>query len=321
MKAMCIEENTREFLWQDVPDAVCHDEFNVKIRVKACAVNRADLMQRQGIYVPPEGWPLWPGLECAGDVVEAPDDAAVKVGDQVCALLGGGGYAEEVVVPAGMVIPMPKGFDYGEAAGIPKVYATAYLNLKLIGEIKVGETFFINGGEGGLGVACIQLAKHVFGAKVVAQVASDANAEFCRSIGADVTNNRFTQDLVETLKANPPDVAIDPVGGKLLGPCFATMNMLGRWISLASMAGAQTQIDVNLLWRKNLRLIGSTLRRRTPAEKTQILAGLVREVWPAFEARKFAPFVHKVMPITEAAEAHAILERGENRGKVVLTVV
>ena len=303
-----------------MPDAVCHDEFNVKIHVKACAVNRADLMQKQGIYAPPEGWPLWPGLECAGDVVEAPDNAAVKVGDRVCALLGGGGYAEEVAVPAGMVVPMPNGFDYWEAAGIPEVYATAYLNLKLIGEIKAGETFFINGGEGGLGVACIQLAKHVFGAKVIAQVASDANAEFCRSIGADVTNNRFTQDLVETLKANPPDLAIDPVGGKLLGPCFATMNMLGRWISLASMAGAQTQIDVNLLWRKNLRLIGSTLRRRTPAEKTQILTGLVQEVWPAFEARKFAPFVHKVMPITEAAEAHAILERGENRGKVVLTV-
>ena len=319
MKAMCINETTRAFEWKDVPDPVCHDEFDVKIKVKACAVNRADLMQRQGIYAPPEGWPLWPGLECAGDVVEAPADAAVKVGDKVCALLGGGGYAEEVVVPAGMVIPMPKGFDYWEATGIPEVYATAYLNLKLIGEIKKGETFFINGGEGGLGVACIQMAKHVFGAKVVAQVASDENAAFCKSIGADVTNNRFTQDLVETLKANPPDVAIDPVGGKLLGPCFATMNMLGRWISLASMAGAETQIDVNLLWRKNLRLIGSTLRRRTPAEKTAILQGLVREVWPAFEARKFAPFVHKVMPITEATEAHAILERGENRGKVVLT--
>ena len=320
MKAMCINETTRAFEWKEVANPVCHDEFDVKIKVKACAVNRADLMQRAGIYNPPDGWPLWPGLECAGDVIEAPEDAGVKVGDKVCALLGGGGYAEEVVVPAGMVIPMPKGFDYSEAAGIPEVYATAYLNLKLIGEIKKGEMFFINGGEGGLGVACIQLAKHVFGAKVIAQVASDANAEFCKSIGADVTNNRFKEDLVETLKANPPDVAIDPVGGKLLGPCFATMNMLGRWISLASMAGAETQIDVNLLWRKNLRLIGSTLRRRSPAEKTAILNGLVTDVWPAFEARKFAPFIHKVMPITEATEAHAILECGENRGKVVMNV-
>jgi len=125
---------------------------------------------------------------------------------------------------------------------------------------------------------------------------------------------------VETLKANPPDVAIDPVGGPLMGKCFATMNMLGRWISLASMAGPETTIDVNLLWRKNLRLIGSTLRRRSSEEKARILAGLVRDVWPAFEARRFAPFVHKVLPITAAAEAHAILERGENRGKVVLAV-
>ena len=319
MKAIFIDED-KNLVWREVPAPVCHDGFDVKIAVKACAVNRADLMQRQGIYAPPEGWPLWPGLECAGDVLECPAGGRFKVGDKVCALLGGGGYAEQVVVPEGMVMPMPSGFDYWEVAGIPEVYATAYLNLKIVGDIKKGETFFINGGEGGLGIACIQLAKHVFGAKVVAQVASDENGEFCKGVGADVVSNRFKDDLVKTLKANPPDVAIDPVGGKLMGPCFATMNMLGRWISLASMAGPETTIDVNLLWRKNLRLIGSTLRRRSPSEKTQILAGLVRDVWPAFEARKFAPFVHKVLPIAEAAEAHRIMEAGENRGKIVMTV-
>ena len=267
-----------------------------------------------------EPWPDWPGLECAGEVLECPANGRFKVGDSVCALLGGGGYAEEVVVPAGMVMPMPKGFSFAEAAGVPEVYATAYLNLKLVGEIRRGETFFINGGEGGLGIAAIQLAKHVFGCKVVAQVASDANGAFCREVGADVTVNRFTGDLVATLAANPPDVAIDPVGGPLMGKCVATMPYRGRWISLASMAGPETTLDVNLLWRKNLRVIGSTLRSRTSAEKAAILAGLVKDVYPAFEARKFAPFVHKVMPITEATEAHAILERGENRGKVVLTV-
>jgi NADPH2:quinone reductase len=319
MKAMCFNE-LRDFVWSEVPDPVCNGEFDVKLRVEACALNRADLMQRQGIYAPPEGWPLWPGLECAGEVLECPKGGRFKVGDKVCALLGGGGYAEQVVVPECMCMPVPKGFSVAEAAGIPEVYATAYLNLKMVGEIKKGETFFINGGEGGLGIACIQLAKHVFGAKVIAQVASDENGEFCKSVGADVVSNRFKDDLVETLKANPPDVAIDPVGGKLMGPCFATMNMLGRWISLASMAGNETSIDVNLLWRKNLRLIGSTLRRRTPEEKAAILDGLVSDVWPAFEARLFAPFIHKVLPIAEAAEAHAILERGENRGKVVLTV-
>ena len=319
MKAMCIDES-RNFVWQDVEDPVCHGEFDVKLKVEACAINRADLMQRQGIYAPPEGWPLWPGLECAGEVLECPQGGRLKVGEKVCALLGGGGYAEQVVVPEGMCMAIPRGFEPWEAAGIPEVYATAYLNLKVVGEIKRGETFFINGGEGGLGVATIQLAKHVFGAKVVAQVASDANGEFCRSIGADVVSNRFKDDLVETLKANPPDVAIDPVGGPLMGKCIATMPYRGRWISLASMAGPETTLDVNLLWRKNLRVIGSTLRSRTSEEKSAILAGLVREVWPAFESRKFAPFVHKVMPIAEVAEAQAILERGENRGKVVLAV-
>ena len=319
MKAMCIDE-TGNFVWRDVPDPACHAEFDVKIRIRACALNRADLMQRQGIYSPPEGWPDWPGLECAGEVLECPANGRFKVGDSVCALLGGGGYAEEVVVPEGMVMPMPRGFSFAEAAGIPEVYATAYLNLKLVGEIRRGETFFINGGEGGLGIAAIQLAKHVFGCRVVAQVASDANGAFCREVGADVTVNRFTGDLVAALAANPPDVAIDPVGGPLMGKCVATMPYRGRWISLASMAGPETVLDVNLLWRKNLRVIGSTLRSRTPEEKAQILAGLVRDVYPAFEARRFAPFVHKVLPIAEAAEAHAILEHGENRGKVVLSL-
>ena len=139
-------------------------------------------------------------------------------------------------------------------------------------------------------------------------------------MGADVVSNRFKDDLVKTLTNNPPNVAIDPVGGPLMGKCIATMPYRGRWISLASMAGPETVLDVNLLWRKNLRVIGSTLRSRKPEEKAAILAGLVKDVYPAFEARKFAPFVHKVMPIAEATEAHAILERGENRGKVVLQI-
>ena len=143
---------------------------------------------------------------------------------------------------------------------------------------------------------------------------------FCKGIGADVVSNRFKDDLVKTLMENPPNVAIDPVGGPLMGKCIATMPYRGRWISLASMAGPETTLDVNLLWRKNLRVIGSTLRSRTPTEKANILAGLVKDVWPAFEARKFVPFVHKVLPITETTEGHRILEAGENRGKVVLTV-
>lgn len=319
MKAMCLDE-AATFVWTDVPDPVCRGAFDVRIRVKACAVNRADLMQRAGVYAPPPDWPTWPGLECAGEVVECPPGGRFAVGDRVCALLGGGGYAEEVVVPAGMCLPLPKGFTFAEAAAIPEVYATAYLNLRFVGDLQRGETFFINGGEGGLGIAAIQLARYVFGARVVAQVASDANGAFCRAVGADVTVNRFTDDLVQTLTANPPDVAIDPVGGPLMGACIATMPYRGRWISLACMAGAETTLDVNLLWRKNLRVIGSTLRSRTNVEKAQILDGLFHDVWPCFEARTFTPHVHAVLPIADVAEAHRILEAGENRGKVVLAV-
>ena len=308
------------FEWKSVSEPVLGGDFDTLVEVRACALNRADVMQRAGTYAPPPEWPSWPGLECAGVVAKAPEGGRFKVGDKVCALLGGGGYAERVAVPQGMCMPIPRGFTFEQAAAIPEVYATAYLNLRLVGEILKGETFFINGGEGGLGIACIQLAKHVFGAKVVAQVASDENGEFCKGVGADVVSNRFKDDLVKTLTANPPNVAIDPVGGPLMGKCIATMPYRGRWISLASMAGPETTLDVNLLWRKNLRVIGSTLRSRTSAEKAQILAGLVRDVWPAFESGKFAPFIHRVLPLAEVDEAHRVMVAGENRGKIVMTV-
>jgi len=317
MRALTIEAD-HSLKWGEVPEPELHGEFDVLIEVKAAAVNRADLMQRAGIYAPPPEWPLWPGLECAGTVLRAPAGGRFKAGDSVCALLGGGGYAERVAVPEGMCMPVPEGFAFWQAAALPEVYATAYLNLSIVGEIQRGETFFINGGEGGLGVACIQLAKHVFGAKVIAQVASDANGEFCRSLGADITVNRFKDDLVATLAANPPNVAIDPVGGPLMGKCIATMPYRGRWISLASMAGPETVLDVNQLWRKNLRVIGSTLRSRTAAEKANILAGLVRDAWPLFASGKIAPVIHARLPIQQAAEAHRIMEAGENRGKLVL---
>ena len=319
MKAMTIGADGA-FEWKEVGEPQLGGDFNVLLEVKACALNRADVMQRAGTYAPPPEWPTWPGLECSGVVLEAPAGGRFKPGDAVCALLGGGGYAERVAVPEGMCMPIPKGFSFEQAAGVPEVYATAYLNLKIVGEIQKGETFFINGGEGGLGIATIQLAKHVFGAKVVAQVASYENGEFCKGVGADVVSNRFKDDLVATLAANPPNVAIDPVGGPLMGKCIATMPYRGRWISLASMAGNETTLDVNLLWRKNLRVIGSTLRSRTSAEKAQILAGLVRDVWPAFEGGRFAPFIHKVLPVAEAAEAHRIMVAGENRGKIVMTI-
>ena len=319
MKAMCIDDK-KEFAWTEVDDPVCHAEFDVKLRVLACALNRADLLQRAGVYAPPGGWPTWPGLECAGEVTECPAGGRFKVGDRVCALLGGGGYAEQVVVPAGMCLPMPKGFSFEEAAAIPEVYATAYLNLGILGELKAGETLFVQAGACGLGIAAIQLAKHVFGAKVVTSVGSDEKVAYVRTCGADTAVNRKKDDLLAMLDANPPDVALDPIGGRLMGPAFAKMNRFGRWISLACLAGPETTVDLNQVWRKGLRLMGSTLRSRSSEEKTSILAEMERRVWPLFEKRAFAPVLHKVLTIAEVAEAHRILAANENTGKVVLTV-
>lgn len=319
MKAMCLNEKS-EFVWQDVPDPACHDEFDVKIRVKACALNRADLLQRAGIYASPEGWPLWPGLECAGEVLESPAGGRFKVGDRVCALLGGGGYADEVVVPEGMCLPMPLGLSFVEAAAIPEVYATAFLNFRLLADLKRGETAFVQAGACGLGIAAIQLAKHVFGARVVTSVGSDEKVAFVKSIGADAAVNRKKDRLDEMLEANPPDVALDPIGGRQMGPAFARMNRFGRWISLACLAGSETTVDLNQVWRKGLRLMGSTLRSRSSEEKTAILAAMEKELWPLFEKRTVSPVLHRVLPIAEVAEAHRILAANENIGKVVLTL-
>lgn len=319
MKAACLDEG-RRFVWREVPEPQCHAEFDVKVSVRACALNRADLLQRAGCYAPPPDWPDWPGLECAGVVEEAPEGSRFKPGDSVCALLGGGGYAERVVVPQGMCMPLPSGFSFAEAAAIPEVYATAYLNLRLVAGLQAGETLFVQAGACGLGIAAIQLARHVFGAHVVTSVGSDAKVEFVKGLGAEAAVNRRTGDLLAMLDANPPDVALDPVGGPLMGAAFAKMNRGGRWVMLASLAGAETNLDLNQVWRKGLRLMGSTLRSRSSEEKSRILASLEREVWPLFAARTIAPVIHRELPIAEVEEAHRILSANENIGKVVLSL-
>lgn len=319
MKAMCIDENGN-FVWRDVADPICHGEFDVKIRIRACALNRADLLQRAGVYAPPEGWPQWPGLECAGEVMECPEGGRFKVGDEVCALLGGGGYAEQVVVPSGMCLPIPKGFSFAEAAAIPEVYATAYLNFRVLADLKRGETVFVQAGACGLGVAAIQLAKYVFGAKVVTSVGSDEKVAFVKSIGADQAVNRKRESLDAMLEENPPDVALDPIGGRQMGPAFARMNRFGRWISLACLAGSETTVDLNQVWRKGLRLMGSTLRSRSSEEKASILAAMEKELWPLFERRTMTPVIHSVMLVGDVERAHRILAANENVGKVVLSL-
>ncbi len=317
MHAILITDK-QELVWREVPDPAPRAD-EVVIDVKATALNRADLMQRAGQYPPPPGWPEWPGLEVAGLIRTAPAGSRWRPGDQVCALLGGGGYAEQVAVPAGMVLPVPAGLSLAEAAAIPEAFATSYLNLCLEGGLQAGETVFIQAGASGLGMAAIQLAKFL-GAKVVTSVGSPEKAEFVRRLGADVVINRKTEDLAAAMARHPVNVGLDCVGGPELGRCLETLAPGGRWIVIATLGGAKSEIDMNHFFKRGLRLIGSTLRSRTSEMKAKILAELETRLWPAFTAGKLKALVHQILPITKAEAAHAILQQQENLGKVVLSV-
>ena len=318
MKAMLINEQ-KDFVWSEVADPVIGEE-EVLVQVWAAGVNRADLLQREGKYPSPPGCPEWMGLEVSGKIVQV--GAAVtgwKVGDMVCALLGGGGYSQFVTVPEGMVMPVPQGMDLVESAGLPEVWATAYLNLNLeAGGLKKDEVFFVQAGASGVGLAAIQLAK-LAGAKVIATVGSADKAAFIRKLGADITVDHHKEDICQVLAANPPAVALDCVGGKNMGICFKNMVFGGRWIMIATLAGGATEIDLETVWRKRLRLLGSTLRSRSSEEKSRILHALETQLWPLFSAGKLVNHIHAVFPVSEVEQAHGILRRNENIGKVILT--
>jgi NADPH2:quinone reductase len=308
----------KSLAWCEVPDPVVKTG-DILVEVHAAALNRADLLQREGNYPPPLGWPEWMGLEVAGVVLEAPPSGRWKVGDKVCALLGGGGYAEKVAVPADMALPVPTGLSMVEAAAIPEAFATSYLNLCLEGGMKAGETVFIQAGASGLGMAAIQLAR-LLGAKVVTTVGSQEKERFVRDLGADVVINRKTEDIAAVMKQHPADVAMDCVAGEGLGPCLETMARGGRWIVIATLGGSMSELNMTDFFRRGIKLIGSTLRSRTTETKAEILAGLEERLWPALSCGSIRVRIHRTLPIAEAEAAHAILQRRENLGKVVLTV-
>lgn len=315
MYAMKFDAN-RNFIWSEVPDPE-RKAGEVIIDIRAAGLNRADLLQRAGNYPPPPGWPEWPGLECAGVISQAGADSRWKVGDQVCALLGGGGYAQKVAVPEAMVLPVPRGFSMTQAAALPEVFATAWLNLIIEAGLKKGDRILIQAGASGLGIAAIQLAK-AFGAEVITTVGNEQKEETVRKLGADIVINRKKEKISAVLAEHPIDIALDCVGGTALGECFDTMARGGRWILIATLAGTQTEISLRSVLSKGLRLIGSTLRSRSTEMKGRILADLESNLWPLFENKQMQPFIYRVLPMTEAAEAHSILERQENIGKVIL---
>ncbi len=326
MKAILVNSD-RSLRWDNVPDPIINPE-EVLVKIEAAALNRADLMQREGDYPPPKGCPEWMGLEVSGEIIEMGDEAKAssnyKIGDKVCALLGGGGYAEYVAVKYDMLMPIPKNCSMIEAAAIPEAFATAYLNLFIEGCIKEGDTLLMNAGASGLASVVIPMAK-AFGVRVITTVMTDAIAEKIAHLNADrvvVTSREdISTALSEELEAgHPVDVAIDCLGGSFMGKCLHYLAHGARWIMIAALAGQLTEIDLKNVYVRNVRIIGSTLRSRAPEVKAQILAGIVREVYPKIEAGLVKPTIYATLPIKEAEQAQALLYEGKNVGKVVLTV-
>ena len=326
MKAILVQDD-RSLIWSDVPNPVVGKE-DVLVKIEATAVNRADLMQREGDYPPPPGCPEWMGLEIAGTIVEVGEEAAQKsdwkVGDKVCALLGGGGYAQYANVKYDMLMPVPENCSVIEAAAMPEAFATAYLNLFIEGKLQAGDTLLMNAGASGLASVVIPMAK-AFGARVITTVRNSAQAAAIVNVGADIIVDTSKEDIVEALKAqlaegHSVDVAIDCLGGEVMGKCIHYLKHGARWIMIAALAGQLTQIDLKNIYVRNVRIIGSTLRSRTPAVKAQILASLVRDVWPKVSSGEVRPTICKVLPITQAEEAQALLYNEKNVGKVVMTV-
>lgn len=326
MKAILVNDD-RSLRWDNVPDPVIKSD-EVLVEIHAAALNRADLMQREGDYPPPPGAPEWMGLEIAGVITQMGDEAKEKsnwkIGDKVCALLGGGGYAEYVAVKYDMLMPVPSNCSMAEAAAIPEAFATAYLNLFIEGNIKPGNTLLMNAGASGLASVIIPMAK-AFGVRVITTVLSDEIADSIKHLNADRVVVTTKEDISVVLKeelddGHGVDVAIDCLGGEIMGKCIHYLTHGARWIMIAALAGQKTEIDLKNIYVRNVRIVGSTLRSRTPEVKAQILSELVERVFPKIESGEVKPTIYKTLPITEAEAAHDILYKGQNVGKVVLTV-
>ncbi|MBQ3573789.1 MAG: NAD(P)H-quinone oxidoreductase [Clostridia bacterium] len=326
MKAILVDDN-KNFVLSEVEKPTPKSN-EILIKIKAAALNRADLLQKNGTYPSPKGWPEWPGLEVAGIVEDMGDEAKeksnFKIGDKVCALLGGGGYAEFVCAPFGMVMPMPQNLRFEEAAALPEAYATSYLNLFYEGHLKEGQTAFIPAGASGLASVAIPMAK-AFGAKVITSVLSPEIAEQIKNLGADIiidTSSQNVEDVLEEEEKNgtPVSVSMDCLSGETLGKSLPFMAEGGYWVIISTLAGTETKIMLRPLLTKGLHLVGSMLRKRSSDEKAALLSELVEKVWPKIESGEMQPSIYKILPFEEANEAIGILERCENVGKVVLKV-
>ncbi|MER8057539.1 MULTISPECIES: NAD(P)H-quinone oxidoreductase [unclassified Streptomyces] len=323
MHAITIPEpgGPEALVWGEVPDPVA-GEGEVLVEVVAGAVNRADILQRQGFYNPPPGASPYPGLECSGRIAAlGPGVSGWAVGDEVCALLAGGGYAQKVVVPAGQLLPVPEGVDLVRAAALPEVACTVWSNVFMISHLRPGETLLVHGGSSGIGTMAIQLAKAV-GARVAVTAGTKEKLERCAELGADILINYREQDFVAEVKEATggagADVILDNMGAKYLDRNVQSLAVNGRLAIIGMQGGAKGELNIGALLHKRAAVTATSLRARPVEEKTAIVAAVREHVWPLLAAGRVRPVVDRELPMERAAEAHRVVEESGHIGKVLL---
>ncbi len=323
MHAITIPEpgGPEALVWDEVPDPV-PGEGEVLVEVAAGAINRADILQRQGFYNPPPGASPYPGLECSGRIAAlGPGVSGWTVGDEVCALLAGGGYAEKVAVPAGQLLPLPKGIDLRQAAALPEVVCTVWSNVFMVAHLRPGETLLVHGGSSGIGTMAIQLAKAV-GAKVAVTAGTAQKLERCAELGADILINYREQDFVAEVKKATDgagaDVILDNMGAKYLDRNVQALAVNGRLAIIGMQGGVKGELNIGALLSKRAAISATSLRARPLGEKAAIVAAVREHVWPLLDAGHVRPVIDRELPMNEASAAHRLVEESGHVGKVLL---
>ncbi|GAA2918629.1 NAD(P)H-quinone oxidoreductase [Streptomyces mexicanus] len=325
MHAITISEpgGPEALAWEEVPDPVPGDG-EVLVEVVAAAVNRADIMQRQGYYDPPPGASRYPGLECSGRIAAlGPGVSGWAVGDEVCALLAGGGYAEKVAVPAGQLLPVPRGLDLKQAAALPEVVCTVWSNVFMVAHLRPGETLLVHGGSSGIGTMAIQLAKAV-GAKVAVTAGTKEKLDRCAELGADILINYREQDFVEEIARATDgagaDVILDNMGAKYLDRNVRALAVNGRLVIIGMQGGTKGELNIGALLAKRGAVSATSLRARPLDEKAAIVAAVREHVWPLIADGHVRPIIDRETPMSDAAAAHRVVEESTHIGKVLLVV-
>jgi len=323
MHAITIPEpgGPEALVWSEVPDPV-PGEGEVLVEVVSSAVNRADIMQRQGFYDPPPGASPYPGLECSGRIAAlGPGVSGWAVGDEVCALLAGGGYAQKVAVPVGQLLPVPEGIDLKQAAALPEVACTVWSNVFMVAHLRPAETLLVHGGSSGIGTMAIQLAKAI-GARVAVTAGTKEKLDFCAELGADILVNYREQDFVAEVRRATEgagaDVILDNMGAKYLDRNVQALAVNGRLAIIGMQGGTKGELNIGTLLTKRAAVTATSLRARPLSEKAAIVAAVREHVWPLLVARHVRPVVDRELPMQQAAEAHRVVEASGHMGKVLL---